>query len=523
MKQNPAYRLVVFLFFAGWLAGRLNWFSLSFNSFQTFFFHMRILPFTARRLALLYFIFLLPFSLSAQDVLLIYNARIVDVVTGKLKPEQAILVQDQKIKAIGSYHTLRKGVPHALLLDAKKKYIIPGLWDMHIHLEGQTLVEDNRVLLPMFFAFGITTVRDCASDLGETVLKWRDSINRGEIFGPTLFTAGLKLEGKNSIWKGDLEIANEEELNQMLNKLDSLHPDFIKITENTLHGDLFLKSITESHKRGYLVSGHVPLDLTIEEMLDAGFSSVEHASYLLRLGYDEADIVQQLKAGKMTNAEANKIYQGLFNQQKADAGFKRLGAKGLYVTPTYIGGRQLAFLDSNNHMRDSMMTKYLTKAYTSNYQWRIDRMKNETADQKAERKARYKLNTSQLIHMQQAGITILAGSDEAALNTFVYPGESLIDELHIFQEAGMKPIDILRSATINGARFLKKEKQVGSIDVGKNADLVLLDENPLVNIHAVTKIRGVYTRGRWLNRKALDDILWQVKQAKQRLDNSREK
>jgi hypothetical protein len=102
-------------------------------------------------------------------------------------------------------------------------------------------------------------------------------------------------------------------------------------------------------------------------------------------------------------------------------------------------------------MQDSMMTKYLTKAYTDNYQWRIDRMKNETAEQKSDRKTRYKLNTSQLTHIQKAGITILAGSDEAALNTFVYPGESLIDELHIFQEAGMKPVEILRSATINGA------------------------------------------------------------------------
>ena len=459
---------------------------------------------------------------STGQQFVIYNAQIINVITGSIRKEKAILIQGQTIKAIGNFNQLKKGVPASQQIDAKNKYVIPGLWDMHVHLEGQALVEDNKVLLPLFIAFGITTVRDCASDLGETVLKWRDEINNGNLFAPTLFTAGLKLEGKNSIWKGDLEIADETELNQALDKLDAWRPDFIKITENTLHGDLFLKSIQAAHKRGYLVSGHVPLDLTIEEMVDAGYSSVEHSGYLLRLGYDEKDIVQKLKEGKITNADANKLYQLSFDQDKADMNYKKLAAKGLAVTPTFIGGRQLAFMDENNHFQDSMMTKYLTKAYTDNYQWRIDRMKNETPEQRNDRKVKYTFNLSQLTHFQNAGLLILAGSDEAALNTFVYPGESLIDELHIFQEVGLKPTDILRTATINGAKFLKKEKTMGSIDTGKAADLVILDANPLQNIDAVKKICGVFTKGKYLNRAALDQVLTDVKEAKTRLDKSRQ-
>jgi hypothetical protein len=459
-------------------------------------------------------------STSQQSV--IYNAQVVDVIAGTIRKEKAILIQGQTIKEIGDYKQLKKGIPPSQQIDAKNKYVIPGLWDMHVHLEGQALVEDNRVLLPLFIAFGITTIRDCASDLGETVLKWRDEINDGKLFGPTLFTAGLKLEGKNSIWKGDLEIADETELKQALDKLDTWHPDFIKITENTLHGDLFLKSIQAARKRGYLVSGHVPLDLTIEEMVDAGYSSVEHSGYLLRLGYDEKDIVQKLKEGKITNADANKLYQATFDQNKADENYKKLAAKGLAITPTFIGGRQLAFMDENNHLQDSMMTKYLTQAYTDNYQWRIDRMKNETPEQRNDRKVKYKFNLSQLTHFQNAGLLILAGSDEAALNTFVYPGESLIDELHIFQEAGLQPIDILRTATINGARFLKKEKTMGSIDKGKTADLVILDTDPLQNIDAVKNIYGIFTKGKYLNRAALDQILTDVREAKTRIDKSRQ-
>jgi hypothetical protein len=459
---------------------------------------------------------------SKDQQFLIYNAQIADVIAGTIRKEKAILIQGQTIKAIGDFNQLKRSAPASQQIDAKNRYVIPGLWDMHVHLEGQSLIEDNKVLLPLFIAFGITTIRDCASDLGETVLKWRDEINKGELFAPTLFTAGLKLEGKNSIWKGDLEIADETELKQALDKLDAWHPDFIKITENTLHGDLFLKSIQAAHKRGYLVSGHVPLDLTIEEMADAGYSSVEHSGYLLRLGYDEKGIVQKLKDGKINNADANKLYQLNFDQDKADSNYKKLAAKGLAVTPTFIGGRQLAFMDENNHLQDSMMTKYLTKAYTDNYQWRIDRMKNETPEQRSDRKVKYKFNLSQLTHFQNAGLLILAGSDEAALNTFVYPGESLIDELHIFQEAGMKPPDILRTATINGAEFLKKEKTMGSIDKGKVADLVILDANPFQNIDAVKTVYGVFTKGKYLNRAALNQVLTDVKEAKIRLDKSRE-
>ena len=91
-------------------------------------------------------------------------------------------------------------------------------------------MEDNLALFPVYLAYGITTVRDCASDLGEQVLSWRDQINNGSLLGPTIFTAGRKLEGVNSIWKGDLEISNEAELNSMLDKLDNYKVDFVKIT-----------------------------------------------------------------------------------------------------------------------------------------------------------------------------------------------------------------------------------------------------------------------------------------------------
>lgn len=454
---------------------------------------------------------------------LIYNAQIIDIFKGTIRKEKAVLIDNQKIISIGSFQKLKKSVPANNLIDAKNNFMIPGLWDMHIHLEEPKLIEETKALLPLFFAYGITTVRDCASDLGEQVLDWRNQIKAGQLLGPTLFTAGIKLEGLNSLWKGDYEIANETELNIALDKLDNFKVDFVKITENTLKGPLFLKSIEAAHKRGYLVSGHVPIDLTLNEMVDAGFSSVEHSSYLLRQGSAENDIVAEVKSGKITTAQANNLYQTTFNQDLAIKNYQTLGKKGLFVTPTLIGGRQLAYLDESDYPKDSMMAKLLTKAYTSNYSWRIERQAKDTPEQKADRKRRYLLNQSQIPYIQNAGITILAGSDCAPLNSFVYPGQSLIQELHLFKNAGLNPLQILQSATINGAKFLKKTSTMGSIDKGKIADLVLLENNPLIDISALEKINAVFTKGQYFDKKALDKIVMDVKALKIKLDLERGK
>lgn len=464
-------------------------------------------------------LFIIQNAVCQNQNVLIYNTKIVDVKTGKIITKKAILIENHTIKEIDSYKKLKNQASEKI--DAKGKYIIPGLWDMHIHIEGQDLVEDNKALFPVFIAHGITTVRDAASDLGLQVLKWRDEINEGKLLGPTIYTAGRKLEGLNSIWKGDLEIENEMQLKQMLNYLDSLKVDFVKITENTLKGDLFLKSVIEAKKRGYLVTGHVPYDLTINDLSNEGFSAIEHASYLLRLGNDEITTKKGILDGTLTKTQAEKDFLLHFNQEKATKAYTELAKKNVAVCPTLIGGKQLAYLDENNHKNDDFQ-KYLTKRFMSNYQWRIDRMANETAEQKQQRKDRYQLIAKQLPLVQNSGMLIIAGSDCAALNTFVYPAASLLEELDLFQKSGMKPLEILQSATMNGAKFMGKFDKTGSIEMGKVADLVILDENPLNDINAVSKTFGVFTKGQYFDKNALNEMLNEASKKKTELDKSRE-
>jgi imidazolonepropionase-like amidohydrolase len=456
----------------------------------------------------------------SDHAILIHNANIINVNNGNILENKAILIDSGMIKLLGDYATLKTLVNPKNAIDVQDKFIIPGLWDMHIHIEGQDLVEDNLALFPVFIAYGITTVRDMASDLGEQVLSWREDIAQNKLLGPQIFTAGRKLEGINSIWKGDLEIANEVELEQMLDKLDAYNVDLVKITENTLAGPLFLKSVQESKKRGYKVSGHVPLDLTIGELVEAGFSSIEHASYILRLGSDETKTVEQLRSKEITKGEANAYYNSHFNQDTAILAYKNLGRSNIAITPTLIGGKQLAYLDEDNHSKDDFLD-YLTNRFTSNYQWRIDRMKTDTPEQKQSRKDHYNLIAQQLPYLQEAGIKILAGSDAAALNTFVYPALALHQEMELFEKAGLTPIQILQSATINGAELMGTLSTMATIDINKQADMLILNSNPLLDIKSTQDIYAVINNGQYYNREYLDLMLHLAKQKKKELDMQR--
>ena len=458
---------------------------------------------------------------NGQGKILIRDVHIVDVSRGTLKKADAVLVEGPQILAIGKGRKLQRSPGITQTIDGKGAFLIPGLWDMHVHLEGLDLVPDNQALLPVFLAYGITTVRDCASNLGEQVLQWRTEIAKGRIKGPTIFTAGRKLEGKNSIWERDLEISNLQELKDSLDWLDQQQVDFVKITENTLPGPLFLESVKAARARGYRVSGHVPYDLTIMQLADAGFTSIEHASYLLRLGNDEKSIRDSVANGLKTKAAAELDYLLRFNQEKARNAYRELASKNVFVCPTLIGGKQLAYLSETDHSRDASLA-YLTRRFTSKYDWRIQRMAGETAAQQQQRKDRYQLIRAQMPYIHAAGIRIIAGSDAAALNTYVYPAVSLIEELEIFQEAGLSPAQILPTATLNGALYFGIGEKTGTIDPGKEASLVLLDDNPLKDIRALRKVRGVMQEGIYYNRQALDVLLSNAARSKLALDRSRE-
>jgi imidazolonepropionase-like amidohydrolase len=442
---------------------------------------------------------------------LIKSGNLIDVRTGKILTKKIIATTGKTIVGVFDEAQL-KNFRAKQTIDASGKYIIPGLWDMHVHFGGgDTLIEENKNLLPLYIAHGITAIRDAAADLSPSVLQWRDQINQGNLVGPTLFTSGPKLEGYKSSWIGDLEVSTHAEVDHMLDSLQGMKVDFVKITDNTIKPETYLYILQETRKRGMKTSGHVPFGLTMDQVSSAGLGSVEHMTYVLKAGSPrEPEVAQKIAAGTLTNRVAMPILMQSFDEATALSVYRRMATNGTVVVPTLTISRTVAFLDQDNHKTDTYL-KYLGKGLVNTYEWRVSRAAGDKADAIAERHVVYNKTSSLLPLLHQAGVTIMAGTDAGFLNSYVYPGLGLHHELQNFVQAGLTPLQALQSAIIPGPAFLRKEADFGSIAAGKQADIVLLDKNPLLDIAATQAINTVVLHGVVYNRKALDAMLDEVK------------
>lgn len=384
---------------------------------------------------------------------------------------------------------------------------------MHAHFGGgEALIDENRDLLPLYIAHGVTAVRDAAGDLSSSVLEWRAAVNTGVLLGPLIFTSGPKIEGRGSIWPGDTEVGTQAELFAALDQLQAWRVDFIKLTDDKLTPELFLMGVAEATRRGLRTSAHIPVGVTIDEASAAGLSSIEHLDYAMKCGSPrEREIAAQFRAGTLTRAQARGAIEDSFDLATARACYARLAARGTAITPTLNGSRVIAYLDQDDH-KDDPYLKYIGPGLRATYAWRVERAAKDDAAAIERRHAHYERTAALLPPLQQAGVTILAGTDAGFLNSFNYPGIGLHDELALFVRAGLTPLQALQAATVNGARFLGQEDTHGTLEAGKRADIVLLDANPLTDIAATRGIDTVILGGRVFRRGDLKAMLAEVAQ-----------
>ena len=444
--------------------------------------------------------------------LLIRHATVVDVAGGRTLADQAVAVEGDTIRAVGPDRTLSGKFKRARQVDARGKFVMPGLWDMHVHFGGgPELTEENRALLPLYVANGVTTVRDAAADLAPLVLDMRAAVAERRLLGPTIFTSGPKLEGYKPLWKGTIEVGTLAEVGAALDRLQAMKVDFVKITDNTLKPDIFLYAVGEAKRRGLKTSAHTPYALTIRKAVDAGLSSIEHVDYLIKAGSPrEAEIGAAFAAGQITYGEASDAFTDSFDAAYAAGVYRQLARGGVSVTPTLNMGRILAYLDREDHSKDAGLS-YIGPGLRKTYDWRVERAAKATPQQVAERHKEYELSVRVLPMLVKAGIPIMAGTDAGYLNSFNYPGWGLHDELDRYVEAGLTPQQALTTATITGPRFLGRAGRYGSVSAGKAADLLILNANPLRSIKATRAINAVVLHGRLLDRAALDAMLTEAK------------
>ncbi|HUD93138.1 amidohydrolase family protein [Sphingobium sp.] len=448
-----------------------------------------------------------------QGDMIIRHVSVIDVEHGRTNADQAVVWRGADIVAVGPDKAIAKAWRTGGSIEGKGRFLIPALWDMHVHFGGgPDLIEENKALLPLYVAHGITTIRDCSGDLPDTVLGWRSEITSGSLFGPRLLSSGAKIEGIAPVWKGTIEVGSKADVDAAITRLQQRdHVDFVKITDSTLKPDLFLYAVSQAKAHGLRSSGHIPMALTVRQAVDAGISSIEHLDYAYKAGVkDEAVIAADFAAGRIDRAEANRRLDAGFDTDTAMAAYRNFAGKHVFVTPTLNGSRIISYLDRDDHANDPYLA-YIGPKLRKTYDWRIQRAAQVDAAAITARHAHFERMAAILPLLQKAGVTIIAGTDAGFLNSFNYPGIGLHDELSLFVKEGLSPAQALSAATRAGPAWFGQLDRYGSVEAGKAADLVLLDRNPLEDIEATRAIATVVMRGKAYDRAALDAMLTDTK------------
>ncbi|MFD2561407.1 amidohydrolase family protein [Aquimarina rubra] len=368
-------------------------------------------------------------------------------------------------------------------IDGTGKFLLPGFWDNHIHLRGgDSLIKENKNLLPLFIANGITTVRDAGGDLTSEILRWRKEIENNSLIGPTIYTSGPKLDGANATWAGSLVVESSEDIIKALDSLERIPSDFVKIYDSRISRENYLEVLKQATERGMISSGHMPFTVELNEAVDSGIGAIEHLYYILKGCSDnEKEITQAIINKELTFWNAMDGLISTYSDSTAQKTFQLLKNNNTYVVPTLHIGNILSYLDEVDHSNDPYL-KIIGKGIIKTYDGRIKRALTASDEAK---KSRKNLNTFFIRltkSLQDADVKLLAGSDSGAYNSYTYSGISLHNELEAMVNAGLSPLKALQTSAYNGSKYLKKDKITGTIEIGKVSDLVILNSNPLQNI-----------------------------------------
>lgn len=418
-----------------------------------------------------------------------------------------ILIKNAQVLRLetGTYQTLSIGITNGRIenlippaelsllstkeiIDAQGKYALPGLWDNHVHFRGgENLVRANADLLPYYLDYGITTVRDAGGDLTSHVQLWQKEIADTLRIGPTIFTSGPKIDGISPTWAGSLEVSNSKEIIQALDSLQNLKVDFVKLYDSTIDGALYLEAIREAEKRGMKVTGHLPYSIPVDAAIDSGLDGIEHLYFVLKAcSSQEAEITAAIQDGRMGFWDALPQLLESYDETTAQAFFKKLKDKGVFVVPTLHIGHTLSYLDEIDHSQDAFLSK-LPQDFIDTYQGRISRFDKSSMETREKRKALDTFFQQLTYKLYSAGVPLLAGSDNGAYNAYIYPGLSLQQELAALVKTGIPPLGALKSSFVHGPELLDKNAY-GSLEKGKVADILLLNNDPLQQIESLQDI-----------------------------------
>jgi imidazolonepropionase-like amidohydrolase len=436
---------------------------------------------------------------ASPSVLIIRDVTVIDVTGGPAQVHRTVVVRDGKIAEIGKAAASVHGKPLGVNVNGRGKFLIPGLWDMHVHMVfGDWFPRGKEVTLPLFVANGITGVRDMGGEL-EVLQQWRKEITAGTLIGPRLVISGPMLDGPQSRFPSSIAIKTPEDGRRAVDDLKKRGVDFIKL-QSLIPREAVFAIADEARTQGISFVGHVPDSVRASEASNAGQKSFEH---LIGIFEGSSPLEDQFIMGSKTEGQ----FLSTYDPQRAAALFDLLAKNHTWQCPTLVWERGGNLIDQTDFVHD-IRGRY-APAYWKDVTWKRfteEIVHDFNTDDLATRKRFVEKELEVVNAMHHAGIPFLAGTDTPP-GVYVFPGFSLHEELQRFVASGFTPLEALQTATLNPAKFLGMDDRLGTIEKGKLADMVLLDANPLDDIRNTQKIAAVTVNGRYLSRADLDKML----------------
>jgi hypothetical protein len=462
---------------------------------------------TAALLLLVLAVVVSPLSgLLESSSLVFTHATIVDVRTGHILQDQTIVITGDRITALSP----QAGIPaDAEVVNATGKFVIPGLWDMHAHALWS--IDQIKRMFGLFLANGVTAIRDMGSPLPvDETLNWRTKVADGTVLGPRILTAGKLVDGPKPVWPDSVAVETEDQARKAVDTLHKDGVDFIKVYSR-LPRLAYFAVAAEAKKDGLVYVGHVPIYISASEASVAGQRSIEHLSELLfACSSDESDLRKQLIATAIgserdrVRKEQMKVVISTFSARKAMRLSRLFAKNNTWQVPTLLVQYTYAFVNPYE-LHDSPGVRYVPGGAVQGWIDRLNsfRKTRDEEDMKAQKRS-YELEIELVRMMHRSGVRFMTGTDA---ETFYPAGFGLHTELGLFVGAGFSSLEALQAATLNPAVYFGRTKDFGTVEVGRLADLVILEANPLSDIRNTQRIAGVVTAGRYLDRQKLDRLL----------------
>ncbi|WP_338240433.1 amidohydrolase family protein [Aurantiacibacter hainanensis] len=462
-----------------------------------------------RTIILAAFALCLSVSTTAQADVLLTNVTLVDIEEGTLSPSQSVLIEGTHIAAVGRDVSATAEVER---IDAEGMFLIPGLWDSHVHIFSSAIEPDTA--FPLYLINGVTGVRDMGAlwpIAEQQALQAR--IESGEIPGPRLVLSGAWVDASPGSWPGMFLADTPDEARAVVARIDEEGWRAVK-SYSMLDEPTYLALAETSEAAGLPLVGHIPERVALRTAIEAGHDGMEHFGRIpMACSTEEEAMLDALRSAMAAGASQeqifaimasrNRIILETWDERRCAAILADVADADLHVSPTLVvADFYLGNWPSADTPRMRMLPAEVREAW-GKPDFRLEAM---TDDVRALAQDSIALDRRTFLMAHRAGVPILASTDASFANPYLFHGFSLLDELDLYVEIGLSPREALFTATVAPPRFFGLEDQDGIIAAGRRGDLVLLDANPLDGLATLRRPRAVVVGGRLLDRAELDAL-----------------